>query len=533
MDRAHDESVLNLRFDDRYIVTCSKDKSIKIWNRHELTRDSPLIPTHVLPSFNNPTIDLSQPIDAFSLLATFTGHHAAVNAVMIHDTTIVSASGDRTIKAWDLHTGLHKKSYNGHQKGIACVQFDGRRIVSGSSDNTVRIFDAEQQAEIACLAGHGNLVRTVQARFGDLETTTDAELLAEAREADRRFYKALSKGLQPATASRRGPRNAGSSRPEDMQSVGTKIPPGGGGSRWAKIVSGSYDETVIVWKRDSEGKWQVKLRLNQDQLLRGNRASRRRDQLPVPASGQQPGQMGPAAHGHLNHVQHMVHNQQHLNNGPVAQPLQLPTMANAQNTLNAQLQHATAQQQQQQAHGQGQGHQTTVTTTTAGPTTTFTAHQPQTHQQGAAANPNNPFNLPPGTRPPLHPHLHQQLPPGTVMHYPAAHLNQQPYALTPAQAQAALQQHNTAQAGPANAANPNQPAPQQQQQQAAQQGQQQGQQGQNPAARMSSESNRVFKLQFDARRIVCCSQNRTIVGWDFANGDEELERVGEWSLETA
>jgi F-box and WD-40 domain protein 1/11 len=33
---------------------------------------------------------------------------------------------------------------------------------------------------------------------------------------------------------------------------------------------------------------------------------------------------------------------------------------------------------------------------------------------------------------------------------------------------------------------------------------------------------RVFKLQFDARRIICCSQTSVIVGWDFANGDEQI-----------
>jgi len=36
---------------------------------------------------------------------------------------------------------------------------------------------------------------------------------------------------------------------------------------------------------------------------------------------------------------------------------------------------------------------------------------------------------------------------------------------------------------------------------------------------------RIFKLQFDARRIICCSQTSTIVGWDFCNGDSELEEV--------
>jgi F-box and WD-40 domain protein 1/11 len=35
-------------------------------------------------------------------------------------------------------------------------------------------------------------------------------------------------------------------------------------------------------------------------------------------------------------------------------------------------------------------------------------------------------------------------------------------------------------------------------------------------------NSRVFKLQFDARRIICCSQDPTIVGWDFANGDKDI-----------
>jgi F-box and WD-40 domain protein 1/11 len=36
---------------------------------------------------------------------------------------------------------------------------------------------------------------------------------------------------------------------------------------------------------------------------------------------------------------------------------------------------------------------------------------------------------------------------------------------------------------------------------------------------------RVFKLQFDARKIICCSQAPVIVGWDFCNGDPELEEA--------
>jgi F-box and WD-40 domain protein 1/11 len=63
--------------------------------------------------------------------------------------------------------------------------------------------------------------------------------------------------------------------------------------------------------------------------------------------------------------------------------------------------------------------------------------------------------------------------------------------------------------------------------------------GPNPHAhaaaqgRNQSDSMRVFKLQFDTRRIICCSQNKVIVGWDFADGDKALEIVGSLSSETA
>ncbi|KAF2860636.1 WD40 repeat-like protein [Piedraia hortae CBS 480.64] len=175
LDRAHDESVLNLRFDDRYLVTCSKDNVVKVWNRHAIDCDDPIVPTYKLDECANIplSLDADGRIPEFTLLAQLLGHQAAVNAVMIHDNTIISASGDRSIRAWNIKEANMVKQYSGHAKGIACVQYDGRRIVSGSSDNTIRIYDAATQSEIACLIGHSNLVRTVQARFGDLDTVTD------------------------------------------------------------------------------------------------------------------------------------------------------------------------------------------------------------------------------------------------------------------------------------------------------------------------------------------------------------------------
>jgi len=53
----------------------------------------------------------------------------------------------------------------------------------------------------------------------------------------------------------------------------------------------------------------------------------------------------------------------------------------------------------------------------------------------------------------------------------------------------------------------------------------QAQQQQMPPAHpmpATSGTHRVFKLQFDARWIICCSQDSKIIGWDYAAGDQGI-----------
>lgn len=408
MEDAHTESVLNLRFDENLLITCSKDKTIKIWNRREVFMDDDIV-----PAVAKRQIDIGHPmnpIKEYTLLLTLIGHGAAVNAIQMFEGQIVSASGDRTIKAWDINTGICTKTFTGHTKGIACVQYDGRRIVSGSSDNTVRIFDAATSAEVACLPGHSSLVRTVQARFGDMSVSAE-ELEADAREVDERFHDARRNGLSPDQNRVRGVRNAGSSDPNDVCAVGAKIPPGGGGNAWSRIVSGSYDETVIIWKKDSDGKWVPSRRLRQDEILQTRRRSR----------GQSTATANPQAQAATHH--HRAHGQGHTNHGGVTTPHPAPASA-ANQPLPHGYQHAQANAQ-----------------VNDGPSVVF----PPTHHHGHAAPPHHNRHHGRSTR---------------------------------------------------------------------------------------EDNNRVFKLQFDSRRIVCCSQNRVIVGWDFAAGDSDLEQASRFFGET-
>ncbi|RVD80957.1 uncharacterized protein DFL_008840 [Arthrobotrys flagrans] len=203
--KAHSESVLNLRFNKKYVVTCSKDKYVKVWSRNELHYGAPAFDCAVrqIQLGNNRLIEPSQlphyiqlagharpmkDLPPLTLLHTLVGHNAAVNAIQLNDEEVVSASGDRMIKLWGLKSGNCEKTYVGHNKGIACIQYDGVKIVSGSSDKTIRVWDKGSGAEIARLEGHTGLVRTVQA----------------------------------------------------------------GGPRNARIVSGGYDETIRIWRREDE-----------------------------------------------------------------------------------------------------------------------------------------------------------------------------------------------------------------------------------------------------------------------------------------
>ncbi|KAK2785284.1 hypothetical protein FQN51_003830 [Onygenales sp. PD_10] len=447
LTNAHQDSVLNLRFDERFLVTCSKDKLIKVWNRRELSPTDKNYPTFFKGSgvrYPSHIIDTSlvtpsgleaqianrqvRILPPYSLLMTLDGHGAAVNAIQIDENEIVSASGDRLIKVWDIHTGACLKTLIGHQKGIACVQFDSRRIVSGSNDDTVRIYDHASGAEVACLHGHQDLVRTVQAGFGD-PPGAEETLRLEAMAVDTEFWEAQRRGEVPDLSSavnrrrRLNPtRSTGSRRPTDIMALGAKIPPGGGGSAWGRIVSGSYDETIIIWKKDLEGKWVVGQRLRQDEAARAASADGASDRAFL--SGRDPPQQ-PLPGPQNNTVP--LH-QQPMPNAP------------ADNTF-----------------------QTGMAPTQAPPQQVPTQLAPNAAQplgQGVL-NPQHP-NIPPGLYPP--------------MVLPQAHAQLQ---------------------------GPNRPFPHP---------------GSHPTAR-------VFKLQFDARKLICASQDQRIVGWDFACGDEEIEEA--------
>jgi len=134
----HCEAVLHLsfRFYNGMMVTCSKDRSIAVW-------------------------DMISP-NEINLRRVLVGHRAAVNVVDFDEKYIVSASGDRTIKVWNTSSCEFVRTLNGHKRGIACLQYQNHLVVSGSSDNTIRLWDIENGACLRVLEGHEELVRCIR-----------------------------------------------------------------------------------------------------------------------------------------------------------------------------------------------------------------------------------------------------------------------------------------------------------------------------------------------------------------------------------
>jgi F-box and WD-40 domain protein 1/11 len=497
---AHDESVLNLRFDNRYLVTCSKDKLIKVWSRQPVMFGDADFVLKTPPTAAGRAV--VQP--HYVLLKVLRGHAAAVNAIQLNGDEIASASGDRTIKIWSISRAVCLMTLSGHNKGIACIQYDGRRIISGSSDNTIRIFDRVTGSEVSRLEGHNHLVRTVQATFGDLPWSKEEDQL-EARLADEKILAMRSAHNPRDDLFRQRMKGAHRSRNTDHGPTifGAALPVGGGGGKLGRIVSGSYDESVIIWRRDPENKWVINHRLKQVDALaaaanRHNSAARFANR---PISG---GSTEDAAQQALlltQQQQRLLSAQQSLATAEAGSSASSNASLSSTPVPPSSLQAVAATNLQLQQQSQPTHHGTSRVSALAA------AHQAQQNQRAGQSS-----QMQTELQPLQHSqsNLSNELDASTT----ATHAPTGQNAQGPTQSQQSTQPPTLQ--GPATGA-PTVPTlivP-------AAGG---GVPANHPPAVMSPHggSARVFKLQFDYRQIIACSQDHRIVGWDFANDDAQI-----------
>jgi WD40 repeat protein len=78
------------------------------------------------------------------------------------DGRIVSGSNDKTLRVWDVSTGVCELELEGHDEGVyrVCMLPDGR-IVSGSWDKTIRVWDTLTGACERVLQGNNHWAKSM------------------------------------------------------------------------------------------------------------------------------------------------------------------------------------------------------------------------------------------------------------------------------------------------------------------------------------------------------------------------------------
>ena len=75
-----------------------------------------------------------------SLLYNLEGHSSLVGLLDLHRDRLVSAAADATLRVWEPETGLCKSVLSAHTGAITCFQHDGQKVISGS-DRTLKMWN--------------------------------------------------------------------------------------------------------------------------------------------------------------------------------------------------------------------------------------------------------------------------------------------------------------------------------------------------------------------------------------------------------
>lgn len=93
----------------------------------------------------------------------FPAHPAhVITCLQFDDDKILTGSDDTLIHVYDTKTGVLRKKLEGHEGGVWALQYEGNVLVSGSTDRSVRVWDIEKGICTQVFNGHTSTVRCLQ-----------------------------------------------------------------------------------------------------------------------------------------------------------------------------------------------------------------------------------------------------------------------------------------------------------------------------------------------------------------------------------
>ena len=180
---SHDGVILQLAFaaNERFIVSASNDKTLRIWGYHtgELKRtligheeavntcaispDSQIIAS----GSDDKTIKLWR-FDHSYAYQTFIGDRAAVNSLAFSNDGqyLISGGSDKTIKIWDIKTGEIIKSWQAHEQAIISIAINPHRhLIASASRTEIKIWQGQTGELIKTLRGTAPLKFSPDGQF--------------------------------------------------------------------------------------------------------------------------------------------------------------------------------------------------------------------------------------------------------------------------------------------------------------------------------------------------------------------------------
>ncbi|KAJ2431064.1 Mitochondrial fission protein, partial [Coemansia sp. RSA 2531] len=101
----HNDIVRGVQFYERFLLTASNDSRIRMWDLSLLDSIQPIASLDSTTPPVTPTICRRVPPLDLCCESTFTGHGDAVTCFQALAGTLISGSGDKTVREWDLTTG--------------------------------------------------------------------------------------------------------------------------------------------------------------------------------------------------------------------------------------------------------------------------------------------------------------------------------------------------------------------------------------------------------------------------------------------
>ncbi|KAE9967597.1 hypothetical protein BLS_006274 [Venturia inaequalis] len=155
----------------RYLLSCSADKTIRLWSCDTWTclvayrgHDAPVWDIrwgpqgHYFLTGGHDKVARLWSTEHIAALRMFVGHDSDVDKVAFHPNGLyVFTAGDKNVRMWDINRGTAVRMFTGHTGNITAIECspNGKLLASADDQGSIILWDLDKGARIKRMRGHG------------------------------------------------------------------------------------------------------------------------------------------------------------------------------------------------------------------------------------------------------------------------------------------------------------------------------------------------------------------------------------------